>query len=120
MKTNRRNFFRLAGLTGLGLAGSGLIKTYGSGLEGMPDSSLDPFHGTAGQTFNMCGYAAPKLETVRVGIIGLGNRGPGALDRMTHIEGVEIKALCDLRPEKVDLAKQQLENSVHKPVTYLW
>ena len=24
----------------------------------------------------MCGYSAPRLETVRVGFIGLGNRGP--------------------------------------------
>ncbi|WP_089719079.1 hypothetical protein [Candidatus Entotheonella palauensis] len=28
------------------------------------------------QQFNMASYAAPKLSTVRVGIIGLGNRGP--------------------------------------------
>ena len=31
---------------------------------------------TAG--FNMCGYAAPKLDKVCVGIIGPGIRGPGA------------------------------------------
>ena len=108
MKTNRRNFIRIAGLTGAGLAGSGLMKTYGSGLDGMQ----------ASQKFNMCGYAAPKLETVRVGIIGLGNRGPGAVERMTHIEGVEIKALCDLRPERIDVAIQRLENTSHNPKTY--
>ena len=28
------------------------------------------------QRFNMSGYAAPKIEKVRIGIIGLGNRGP--------------------------------------------
>jgi hypothetical protein len=40
--------------------------------------------------FNMCGYGAPKLETVRIGFIGLGNRGPGAAIRtgkMPHEEG---------------------------------
>ena len=26
----------------------------------------------------MSGYVAPKLDTVRIGFIGLGNRGPGA------------------------------------------
>ena len=106
MKTNRRNFIRIAGLTGAGLAGAGLVKTYGSGLDGMPDSSLNQLREDANQSFNMCGYAAPKLETVRTGIIGLGNRGPGAVDRMTHIEGVEIRALCDLRPERVELPQR--------------
>jgi len=47
------------------------------------------------QRFNMCGYAAPKLETVRVGVVGLGMRGPGAVERLSVIQGVEIKALCD-------------------------
>lgn len=50
----------------------------------------------------------PKLETVRVGFIGLGMRGPGAVQRFTHIPGVEIKALCDLRPERVEVAAKIL------------
>lgn len=37
----------------------------------------------------------PKLETVRVGFIGLGMRGPGAVERWTHIPGTQIVALCD-------------------------
>ena len=36
----------------------------------------------------------PKLETVRVGFIGLGMRGPGAVERWTHIPGTQIVALC--------------------------
>lgn len=118
MKTNRRNFIRIAGLTGAGLAGSGFVKTYGTDPDGQAGSRQKHLQGSSGQQFNMCGYAAPKLETVRVGIIGLGNRGPGALDRMTHIEGVEIRAICDLRPEKVENAKQQLVNTSHNPVVY--
>lgn len=43
----------------------------------------------------------PKLETVRVGFIGLGMRGPGAVERFTHIDGTKIVALCDVRPERV-------------------
>jgi predicted dehydrogenase len=56
----------------------------------------------------MCGYAAPKLPTVRVAVIGLGNRGPGAVDRLSYIDGVEIKALCDKYPERVDKAQKIL------------
>lgn len=51
--------------------------------------------------FNMCGYAAPKLDKVRIGFIGLGMRGPGAVERMGFIEGVEIAALCDKYPDRV-------------------
>ena len=36
------------------------------------------------------------IPTVRVAFIGLGMRGPGAVERMTHIPGVEIIALCDV------------------------
>ena len=45
----------------------------------------------------MSGYAAPAIPVVRVGVIGLGDRGSGAVKRLSFIEGVEIKALCDIR-----------------------
>jgi len=70
------------------------------------------------QRFNMSGYAAEKLETVRIGFVGIGNRGYGAVERMTRIEGVQIKALCDLRPERVRLAQQLVEGAGHRPVLY--
>ena len=60
------------------------------------------------QQFNMCGYAAPKLDKVRIGFIGLGMRGPGAVERMSYIEGVEIKALCDKYPDSVTKAQEIL------------
>ena len=50
----------------------------------------------AGQK-HVLGLTAPKLDKVRVGFIGVGMRGPGAVFRMSSIEGVEIKAICDLR-----------------------
>jgi len=37
---------------------------------------------------------------------------------MKHIEGVEIKALCDIRPEKVNAVKKSLEGSTHNPAIY--
>ena len=40
----------------------------------------------------MSGYAAPKIDIVRVGVIGLGQRGPGAVERLSNIEGVEDKS----------------------------
>jgi hypothetical protein len=58
--------------------------------------------------FNMSGYAAPKIDKVRIGIVGLGMRGPGAVSRMSMIEGVEIKALCDKLPERATKAQKYL------------
>lgn len=54
---------------------------------------------------------APKLDTVRVGFIGLGMRGPGAVSRFTHIPGTKVVALCDLRPECVAESQKILENA---------
>ncbi len=55
----------------------------------------------AGQE-NMLGFAAPAMEKVRVGVIGLGMRGPGAVRRMGFIEGAEVTALCDLEKERAE------------------
>ena len=57
---------------------------------------------------SMLGFAAEPIKTVRVGFIGLGMRGPGAVERFAHIENVEIKALCDLLPERITSAQQIL------------
>lgn len=52
---------------------------------------------------------AEPLPTVRVAFIGLGMRGPGAVKRMTHMEGVEIVALCDVEKNRVEKVNKMLE-----------
>lgn len=61
----------------------------------------------AGQK-DMIAFRCDPIETVRVGFVGLGMRGPGAVERFTHIPGVEIKALCDLYPERVEKTQKIL------------
>ena len=69
--------------------------------------------------FNMSGYRAPKIPTVRIGFVGLGNRGPGAVKRMTHIESVEITAICDKRKSCTDKVEKELtERGFPKPAVY--
>lgn len=51
------------------------------------------------------------IPTVRVAVIGLGMRGPGAVYRMSQIDGVEIVALCDVLPERTAAVNKQLEKS---------
>lgn len=60
---------------------------------------------------DVLGLTVPKIETVRVGFIGLGMRGPSAVSRFTHIPGVEIVALCDLHPDRVEKTQAILEKA---------
>jgi len=116
MKQNRRKFLKATGLAGISLASVGIINVQAN--PGQQDSNSEFIKKTYAQKFNMSGYAAPRLETVRIGFVGLGNRGPGAVNRMRKIEGVDIKALCDIRPEKVNAVKKSLEGSSHNPQVY--
>lgn len=114
MKNNRRAFLKLTGLTGAGILA-------GCANPAIPTSRVmhdAPSRQSPTQKFNMSGYAAPKLDTVRLGFIGLGNRGPLHLGQATKIEGVEIKALCDLRPERVNAAQKLIQHAEFKPDNY--
>ena len=51
---------------------------------------------------HVVGLAVEPIETLRVGFVGLGMRGPWAVMRFTHIPGVEIVALCDYDREGAD------------------
>lgn len=58
----------------------------------------------AGQK-HVLGLTTPKIDTVRVGFIGLGMRGKSAVERFIHIPGTKIVALCDLHPDRVEKAQ---------------
>ena len=48
------------------------------------------------------------IPTVRVAFVGLGMRGSMAVERYTHLEGVQVVALCDIRPWTVERAQRIL------------
>lgn len=109
--SKRRDFIKLSGLTSAAF----LAETFlGQNRAASYPSILPP----AAKRFNMNGYAAPALEKVRIGFIGLGMRGPTHVNGMSHVEGVEIKGLCDIRPEKAEAALAMLKGSAHKPDLY--
>ena len=58
---------------------------------------------------SMIGFAVDPIDTVRIGFIGLGMRGPSAIDRFTYIDGVETVAICDQYPEKLEPVQRLLE-----------
>ncbi|MBL7750680.1 MAG: Gfo/Idh/MocA family oxidoreductase [Chitinophagaceae bacterium] len=105
MTSNRRKFLR-----NITLGGTALVA--GKSLQASPTDRESPYSdgsdGGKKAVFNMSGYAAPKLDVVRIGVVGLGMRGSDAVERLTYIDGVEITALCDKYPDRVEAAQQTL------------
>ncbi len=120
--SNRRNFLKISGLAGFGLLacnqGGGGSSSAGDTTKAKLDNIQTQAVKTRKPVFNMSGYAAPALSTVRVGMVGLGNRGIKAVQRLKQIDGVKITALCDLRPEMVERSKQELNGTIHQPVLF--
>ena len=105
MKTNRRDFFKTAGVAGTGIvAGSITSSCAGNNKPIIYDIS----NNKGKQVYNMSGFAAPKMDVIRVGYIGIGGRGSAAVKRMSLLEGVEIKAMCDLHMDRVEAAQKHL------------
>ncbi|HBX21683.1 MAG TPA: acetylgalactosaminidase, partial [Porphyromonadaceae bacterium] len=106
MEESRRNFLKKVTIGGVGLSlGSNIYAE-----ESVFTSTGKAPRRKMGekQSFNMCGYRAPKLETVRVGFIGIGNRGYSNLNQMTFLEGAQIKAICDIVQFRIDEVQQLL------------
>lgn len=57
---------------------------------------------------HVLGLTVPKIPMVRVAFVGLGMRGPGAVERFTHIPGVEIVALCDYEKQRAEACQKYL------------
>ena len=51
------------------------------------------------------GFAAEPLKTVRIGFVGTGGRGTGLLGNLLRLEGVKVRALCDIN--EANLARAQ-------------
>ncbi|MDD2455109.1 MAG: hypothetical protein PHE10_02135, partial [Kiritimatiellae bacterium] len=90
MAQNRREFLRNTAWTGLAAMAAGCVS------KGMKI--------TGGCGAPMQGYADKPMETVRVGFVGLGSRGPSSARRLAVLPGVKIVALCDYAPERVAAA----------------
>ncbi len=74
-----------------------------------PQMIATPTPERAADQTDVLGLTAEPLPVVRVAFIGLGMRGPGAVERMTYIPGVEIVALCDVVPENTAKVNRMLE-----------
>lgn len=85
---DRRNFLKIstAAMGGVAFAGIGLPK------EASPQKLTD-------------------AKPIRLGFIGIGGRGSYHLDAALGIEGVEVPAICEIKPERLYKAKRWIEES---------
>ena len=77
MSTNRRSFLKNIGLGAGVIATTPLMASTGAGDKEKVKHIRKAAERTPSMSFNMSGYAAPKLDTVRVGFVGIGDRGSG-------------------------------------------
>lgn len=106
----RRRFLQsLASIT----AGIAAIPAFASGQSGAAKTSFRP-----ARSKYMGDFAAPKLEKVKVAIIGVGARGSGHAAQLASIKGVEFVGICDLVEGRAKKAEANVIKSGHAPKVY--
>ena len=95
---NRRKFLQgtLATSAIAGLSACSVVGTHDS------RSAAEKWPAVHGKS--VMGLVAAKMETVRIGLIGVGERGSGFVEHFCNIEGAEIVAICDIDQIVLDRA----------------
>ena len=62
---------------------------------------------------------APMKNGIRVGVVGVGARGIGAVNRLMLVPGVTVVAVCDIRPEYAEKgAKAVFDKTGVRPLVF--
>jgi hypothetical protein len=105
---SRRNFMVRTAMSGAGLVIAN---------EMLNENLLAATPKSANAT--MIGVPFEGRERVRLGIIGVGGRGTSLLHDLLAVDGVEVKAICDLVAEKVEHAQKAVTDAGQsKPVGF--
>ena len=105
---SRRDFLKGAGLVPAAL--------YLDGCAADGGRKTDPSLAAGG---SMLDHPAPALDTVRVGLIGMGRRGLPMLRLLLAIDGVEVRAIGDPYAPAIENAQQLFaELDVAQPLYY--
>jgi len=108
----RRDLLKL-GVAGLGLSATGTVPGLATGddspYQERPD--LGPAPATP--------FAAPPMDVVRVGFVGVGGMGGAHVRNFLSLEGVEIVALCDINEARnLEVASWITEDGRRRPTLY--
>ncbi|MFV1986711.1 MAG: Gfo/Idh/MocA family oxidoreductase [Gemmatimonadota bacterium] len=100
----------------LGAVGAGAALLPGCGASAVK-------HDTGGTPTSLSGpaperlFAAPPMETVRIGFVGVGGMGSVHVRNLLDMEGVELSAVCDIRPEHATRARDWAVEAGRRPPT---
>jgi len=105
---NRRDFMKI-GTAGLGAVAGGIgtagCSAMGTGVRRKPAPAER--------------FAAPPIDAVRIGYVGVGGMGTAHVKNLLKIKGARIRAICDIVPEKVARAQDLVvEAGQEKPAGY--
>ncbi|GAA2617087.1 hypothetical protein GCM10009863_33570 [Streptomyces axinellae] len=104
---SHRSALRTAGAgLGIGALGPGAAEAATSPASGPQAEHAPAVPPRQGKT--MIGVPFERRGTVRVGIIGLGQRGGSMIDLFLALEGVRVTALCDPVREKTERAAKKV------------
>ncbi len=102
---SRRNFVRLGGAGfGLAMIGVDLKPAFANGRPGLGDGPHDFF-------------AAPPIERVRIGFVGVGGMGTVHVRNLVQIPGAVVTAVCDIRAEHARRAATIITEAGHPAPT---
>jgi predicted dehydrogenase len=97
-----------------------VLKLGAAGVGGFALQSLTgrlAFAGGVGAP--MIDFRDRPLDSVRIGVVGVGLMGTAHVENLLKIEGAEIRAVCDVVPEKVERAQRlAVESGQAKPEGY--
>ncbi|MCX6227423.1 MAG: hypothetical protein NTV01_22260 [Bacteroidia bacterium] len=115
---DRRSFLRISALTGAFMGIPQLINAKGTpDIEKIIDR-ISQTPANAGKS--VIGLTVPKIKQVRVGIIGLGNRGSGMTMLVDALcpDKAKIVAICDIQDRYADRSFETLKKRGQNPVVY--
>ncbi len=118
MNSNRRDFLKASIFGSLAL---GIPSVAAACASPAPESTETATGGAVKlvapkrQGESVMGLRTDPIEKVRIGIVGVGSRGSGAVYRLAQVPDCEIVAICDVRPEQIAKSQKTLADA-KKPV----
>jgi len=92
----RRGFLRRSTVAGLGIVAGGAV------LSGCTNAIVGSTSGS------MIGFKPGAKDLIKVGFVGIGNMGSGHVNNLLKIEGCQVAAVCDIRPQRVKWATERV------------
>ncbi len=93
-----------------GAAATGVLATgFAGSAQAAPTAAAQTPGRRPGQK-SMIGVPFDTYPTVRVGVIGLGNRGSGMITGWAAVPGCTVTAVCDIRADRAKRAADRLES----------